>query len=85
MNYLVTFLLLVVFVEVNTAQLTGEDQCLSICAESWPDTRGPIGPPGPVGAPGISGPVGRQGKTCPNKQRSCFLFLKTALYQADWV
>ncbi|XP_070558989.1 complement C1q tumor necrosis factor-related protein 2-like [Ptychodera flava] len=54
--------LILMFLQITTAQVTDEGQCLSICAESWPDTKGPIGPPGPPGAPGISGPVGRQGQ-----------------------
>ncbi|XP_070558990.1 complement C1q tumor necrosis factor-related protein 2-like [Ptychodera flava] len=56
------FILILMFLQITTAQVTDEGQCLSICAESWPDTKGPIGPPGPPGAPGISGPVGRQGQ-----------------------
>ncbi|XP_070531699.1 complement C1q tumor necrosis factor-related protein 2-like isoform X1 [Ptychodera flava] len=48
--------------QVTDGDSDGDGQCLSICAQSWPDTRGPMGPPGPPGSPGISGPVGRQGQ-----------------------
>ncbi|XP_077992338.1 complement C1q tumor necrosis factor-related protein 4-like [Glandiceps talaboti] len=58
MEYLIAILLLgVILRTVNTLETDG--QCLNICTNSWPDTRGPQGPPG---APGISGPVGRQGE-----------------------
>ncbi|XP_070537354.1 complement C1q tumor necrosis factor-related protein 2-like [Ptychodera flava] len=65
MDHIMSVLFLVFMIHTSTAQVNdenGHSECLSICAESWPDTRGPIGPPGPPGAPGISGPVGRQGQ-----------------------
>ncbi|XP_077980204.1 uncharacterized protein LOC144435484 [Glandiceps talaboti] len=63
MDKLVLIFQLVVIIQTSTAQTNDEDgQCLSICSNSWPDTRGPAGPPGQPGAPGIAGPVGRQGQ-----------------------
>ncbi|XP_077986367.1 uncharacterized protein LOC144440830 [Glandiceps talaboti] len=58
MDILVVILTLAVLVQPSTTQ-TIDDQCLSICSNSWPDTRGA---PGQPGAPGIAGPVGRQGQ-----------------------
>ncbi|XP_077986366.1 complement C1q-like protein 2 [Glandiceps talaboti] len=58
MDTLVVILTLAVLVQTSTTQTT-DDQCLSICSDSWPDTRGA---PGQPGAPGIAGPVGRQGQ-----------------------
>ncbi|XP_077984332.1 uncharacterized protein LOC144438971 [Glandiceps talaboti] len=61
MDYLIAILLLGVLLQtVNTQESDG--QCLNICTNSWPDTRGPQGPPGAPGTPGITGPVGRQGQ-----------------------
>ncbi|XP_077980203.1 uncharacterized protein LOC144435483 [Glandiceps talaboti] len=62
MDKLVLILQLVVIIQTSTAQINQNGQCLSICSNSWPDTRGPAGPPGQPGAPGIAGPVGRQGQ-----------------------
>ncbi|XP_077986857.1 complement C1q-like protein 2 isoform X1 [Glandiceps talaboti] len=58
MDTLVVILTLAVLIQMSTTQTT-DDQCLSICSNSWPDTRGA---PGQPGAPGIAGPVGRQGQ-----------------------
>ncbi|XP_077979454.1 uncharacterized protein LOC144434818 [Glandiceps talaboti] len=67
MDKLVLILQLVVIIQTSTAQINQDGQCLSICSNSWPDTRGPAGPPGQPGAPGtgVKGQTGRPGKVGP--------------------
>ncbi|XP_070560591.1 complement C1q tumor necrosis factor-related protein 6-like [Ptychodera flava] len=62
MASLILLQLLAVFIYTSTAQsYNGGDQCLKLCADSWPTISGPQGSPGKQGVRGFRGEQGPKG------------------------